>query len=110
MTTRPILGPDGTLITTVKVEEGRVLIGHHEPDIEDLLEDNLRCQAERQKFAGPMRRIGSVSRGTLYQWAMEDGLTPLRIARMSGREKAAWIKRKLASSDNYKFRTVSGNI
>jgi hypothetical protein len=74
-------------------------------DVTTLVEANKRDQKERQKSKW-RRQIGRVSKDVLYQWAMADGLTPDHIMRMPRPEFFAWVRRKLANSDNAYMRTV----
>ena len=67
-----LLNSSGGVITTLIQEDKELIIRHHDPDVDVVLEDNARLRNEPHNSKSSFRRKASIPRGMIYQEASKE--------------------------------------
>ncbi len=90
--------------------EGRALTINRVQDVEPILEDNKRLQAEPQSRRTPFRHIARIPNVILERWFNEELARGNVSLKWGGKEFDAIIKRKLQDPDWKFLRTDSKQV
>jgi len=79
---------------------------HYSQDVDPILDRNKQMQAQTQTNKG-LRWVGSIPHIATMAWMQQDGIY---WPRLQGKERVAYLKKKLNSSDWQHLKTIPGKL